>query len=115
MHCATTGLPPPYASDVATQMSALQPYVSGPQALYVVAQVAGCFQLTLRLPGYPIPPYGGSAVFCFDPSSGAPAGSVVVRNEGTDRTRVVAVHSPATDGDLSVPDLKDLQQAVPSP
>jgi len=111
----TGGAAPPYGQEVDGQLATLRPYVNGPQALYVVAEVAGCFQLSLRLPGYPVPPYGGSAVFCFDPHTGAPAGSVIVRNEGTDRTRVVAFHSPATDADLTVPDSKQLRQAVPSP
>lgn len=111
----TGGAAPPYAQEVESQLATLRPYVSGGQAVYVVAEVAGCYQLALRLPGYPVPPYGSSAVFCFDPGTGAPAGSVIVRNEGTDRTRVVAAHSPASDADLAVPDAKQLRDGVASP
>ena len=115
VHCVTGGVAPPYSQDVEGQLVALRPYVTGQQAVYVVAEVAGCFQLTLRLPGYPVPPYGSSAVFCFDPGTGAPAGSVIVRNEGTDRTRIVAAHSPASDADLAVPDAEQLQRGVAKP
>jgi hypothetical protein len=111
--CAKQRAANSYQREVDVQMAALSPYVSGPEAVYAVSQVAGCFQLTLRLPGYPVPPYGQTAVFCFDPGTGAPAGSVIVRNEGTDRTRVVAAHVPARDADLVLPDPSQLQQSVP--
>lgn len=115
VHCATAGTAPPYAKEVDGQLAALRPYVNGAQALYTVAEVGGCFQLTLRLPAYPAPPYGHSAVFCFDPGTGAPAGSVIVRNEGTDRTRIVGAHFPASDADLAIPDAQQLHQGVPAP
>ena len=111
--CAHQPTTTTYAEEVDGQVKTLGPYVSGPEAVYAVAEVAGCFQLTLRLPGYPVPPYGQSAVFCFDPATGAPAGSVIVRNEGTDRTRIVAAHIPASPADLALPDPAQLQQSAP--
>jgi hypothetical protein len=101
--CATQAATLSYGQQVDQTVLALHAYVLGPQAVYAVVQLAGCFQLTLRLPGYPSPPYGTSATFCFDPTTGAPAGSVIVRDEGTDRTTVVSAHAPATDADLAVP------------
>jgi hypothetical protein len=103
LECTPQGTAPAYDQQVDQTVLALHAYVLGPQALYAVVQLAGCFQLTLRLPGYPSPPYGTSAVFCFDPVTGAPAGSVIVRAEGTDRTRIVSAHAPATDADLVIP------------
>ena len=103
LSCTTQGTAPPYSEQVDQTVLALHAYVLGPQAVYGVVELAGCFQLTLRLPGYPSPPYGTSAVFCFDPVTGAPAGSVIVRDEGTDRTSVVSAHAPATDADLALP------------
>jgi hypothetical protein len=43
------------------------------------------------------------AELCFDPATGAPAGSLIVRREGTDRTTVTAMHAPALDNDLQLP------------
>ena len=103
VRCTPQGTAPPYDQQVDQTILALRPYVLGTQALYSVVQLAGCFQLTLRLPGYPSPPYGSSADFCFDPGTGAPAGTVIVRAEGTDRTRVISAHAPATDADLVLP------------
>jgi hypothetical protein len=101
--CRTSPTTKTYPAQVAGLMADLRPYVLGGNPLYAVAEVAGCFQLTLRLPTFPAPPYGRIAVFCFDPRSGAPAGSVVVRDQATDRTTVLSAHAPATDEDLKLP------------
>jgi hypothetical protein len=114
VRCSSEGTAPPYDEEVNRQLIILGPYVTGPQALYDVAQLAGCFQLILRLPGYPSPPYGKSAVFCFDPASGAPAGTVIVRAEGTDRTSIVTAHAPATDADVALPSPRQLEGALPT-
>lgn len=101
--CRSQATAPPYAAVVANRMAALEQLVGGPRALYAVAQVGGCFQLTLRVAAFPVPPYGRRAVFCFDPATGAPAGSVVERDAAIDRTTVLSVHAPATDADLALP------------
>ena len=102
--CSPPVAAPPYAKVMADQLATLRAYVQGRTALYSVAQLGGCFELSLRVTGYPVPPYGRTAVFCFDPGSGAPSGSVIARDEGTDRTVILEAHSPATDADLALPD-----------
>jgi hypothetical protein len=98
-----------FATTVDNQVGILRSYVDGPAPLYGVAELAGCFQLTLRLPRFPLPPYGRRAVFCFDGVTGAPAGSVVAKDEGTDRTTVTDAHSPATADDLRLPTQSEMQ------
>ena len=106
--CSPAIAAPPYAKVIADQLATLRMYVAGRTALYAVAQLGGCFELRLRLASYPVPPYGRMATFCFDPTTGAPAGSVIARDEGTDRMVVVDAHSPATDADLALPDAGQL-------
>jgi hypothetical protein len=108
LHCRQEGITLPYAKVISDQIATLATYVNGPTAIYAVAQLGGCFELRLRLASFPAPPYGRTAVFCFDPSTGAPAGSVIARDEGTDRTVVVESHSPATDADLTLPTSQEL-------
>jgi hypothetical protein len=99
----------PFAKTVDDQVGILRSYLTGPVPLYRVAELAGCFQLSLRLTGFPLPPYGRRAVFCFDAVTGAPAGSVVVKDAGTDRTTVTDAHSPATADDLRLPTQAEMQ------
>jgi hypothetical protein len=94
---------PSFEASVDSQIATLETYLRGPTPLYQVAELAGCYQLTLAVPRFPVPPYGRLAVFCFDPTTGAPAGSVVAKDGGTDRTTVTDVHAPATDSDLQLP------------
>jgi hypothetical protein len=106
---------PSYAGEVAQRMTTLRQLVVGPTALYGVAQIGGCFQLLLRLPGFPVPPYGKRALFCFDPATGAPAGTVIERDEAVDRTTVVSAHSPPTDDDLALPAAGAITAGAPHP
>jgi hypothetical protein len=99
----------PFDKTVDDQVGILRTYVAGPAPLYAVAELAGCFQLTLQVPGFPVPPYGRRAVFCFDPATGAPAGSVVAKDQGTDRISVTDAHSPATADDLQLPSSAEMQ------
>jgi hypothetical protein len=103
LQCGQQGSTEPYDQTVGQQLARLRTYVIGPGAIYRVGQLGGCFELTLRLPSFPVPPYGRVAVFCFDPVSGAPAGTVISRDQATDRTVVTDAHSPAVDADLVLP------------
>jgi len=106
---------PAFAGVVDGQVADLSRIVSGPFALYSLREElraepgpsgpgrAECFDLTLRLSSYPSPPYGRLASLCFDPSTGAPAGSTVQTEQSMDRTIVTARHAPALVADLVPP------------
>jgi hypothetical protein len=103
LECRSQGQAPPYGQAVDQELQTLSTYVTGAHPLYVVVERPPCFDLTLALSKYPVPPYGRRAEFCFDRASGAPSASLVVRDEGTDRIVVTSLHAPATAADLALP------------
>jgi hypothetical protein len=105
--CKDTGPAPPFVDHVNGELDSLKSYLVAPLPLYRVgaAPDAGpgqCWRLLLAAPRYPSPPYGAQAVFCFDPATGAPSFSQIVRPEATDTTRVTQIGSAVTDADLTV-------------
>ena len=76
----------------------------GPGALYDVSDVgAGCYELRLRFPRFPAPPYGRRARFCYDRATGAPTVLDIDRAEGQDRQAAIEVSPVVTDADLAPP------------
>jgi hypothetical protein len=90
-----------YAEAVADEVAGLRSLLQGPTPLYRVADGrAGCFDLEL-LRIDPRAPFGVEASFCFDPDSGAPAGSRVRHEGGIEEVVVVTdIRTDVTDADL---------------
>jgi hypothetical protein len=102
LRCRDGGPAPPYGQEVDAEVALLRGYFSGPNPLYRVRAGGGCYALDL-LVSMPAPPYGRRARFCFDPATGAPVVSVVVRAEATDRQQAVEVRAVVGDADLASP------------
>lgn len=105
--CKDGGPAPPFADQVNSEVDTLRSYLVATLPLYRVEAAAGagpgqCWRLLLAAPAYPSPPYGTRAVFCFDPATGAPSYSQIVRPEATDTTRTLASTATVTDADLTV-------------
>lgn len=92
---------PTYDESVEREVEGLRSMLLGPDPLYAVAgDGAGCFELDLRRPD-PRAPFGIDASFCFDPATGAPAGSRVRHEGGVEEIVVVTdVRTDVTDADL---------------
>lgn len=94
---------PPYADEVAEEVSRWADYLEGDRPLYRVATEGdGCFDLTLTRV-FPSPPYGTDAQFCFDEETGAMISNRIVRAEGTDVMTAVEVRAEVTDADFALP------------
>jgi hypothetical protein len=105
--CKDAGPAPPFADQVNSELNSLKSYLVAPLPLYRVGPAPGagpgqCWRLLVAAPRYPSPPYGTQAVFCFDPATGAPSFSQVVRPEATDTTQVSQIDGAVTDADLTV-------------
>jgi hypothetical protein len=90
-----------YAEAVADEVAGLRSLLQGPTPLYRVSQGAeGCFDLELvRID--PRAPFGVEASFCFDPATGAPAGSRVRHQGGIEEVVVVTdIRTDVRDADL---------------
>ena len=112
--CRDGGPAPPFGDQVTTEVDNLRSYLAATLPLYRVQAAPGagpgqCWQLLLAAPAYPSPPYGTRAVFCFDPATGAPSYSQIIRSGSTDTTRTLATSATVTDADLAV----DTGTAVP--
>jgi hypothetical protein len=98
-----TGPPggPGYEDSVAAEVDALADLVGGDDPVYdVVAHPDGCFDLALRRVE-PRAPYGISATFCFDPTTGAPIGRRVAYEGGVEEVfTATEVRAEVTDADL---------------
>lgn len=96
---AATGVT--YVDDVAAEVSALRSLVGGSDPVYEVA-VAGdrCFDLR-QVRAEPRVPFGVSARFCFDATTGAPTDSRVRYAGGVEEVIVVVdLRAEVTDADL---------------
>jgi hypothetical protein len=93
---------PSYDESVAAELDGLRSILGGSSPLYAVARGSdtGCFDLAQRRVD-PRAPFGIEARFCFDPSTGAPAGSRV-RYEGgiVEVLAVTEIRAVVTDADL---------------
>jgi hypothetical protein len=95
---------PPYEQAVADEVESLTEYVQGDRPLYAVVDfLNGCFRLDLRIQ-LPAPTYGNHALFCFDEATGAPARTVIERDEVVETTTATRITALVTDPDLQVPD-----------
>jgi hypothetical protein len=103
--CKDAGPAPPFTGEVDSELGSLRSYLVAPLPLYRVGPAPGagpglCWRLQLAAPRYPSPPYGTQAVFCFDPATGAPSYSQVVRPEATDTTQALSITAAVSDADL---------------
>lgn len=90
-----------YAEAVADEVAGLRSLLQGPTPLYRVTDGGGgCFDLELvRID--PRAPFGVEASFCFDPATGAPAGSRVRHEGGIEEVVVVTdIRTEVTAADL---------------
>ncbi len=93
---------PTYDESVAAELDGLRSILLGPAPLYAVARGGddGCFDLAQRRVD-PRAPFGIEARFCFDPASGAPAGSRVHYAGGiVEVVSVTEIRGVVTDRDL---------------
>jgi hypothetical protein len=105
---------PPYDQAVADEVDALSRYVLGVRPPYTVVDfLQGCFRLDLRIQ-LPDPTYGEHALFCFDPTTGAPSRTVIERPEVVETTTADRITALVTDPDLEVPDQRGTVVTVPS-
>lgn len=91
-----------YAESVGNEVAGLRSLTQGADPLYrVTLGAAGCFDLELlRLD--PRAPFGVDASFCFDATTGAPAGSRVRHEGGIEEVVVVtAIRAEVTEADLT--------------
>ncbi|HET6663105.1 MAG TPA: hypothetical protein VFG94_02555, partial [Acidimicrobiales bacterium] len=101
--CVQGAAAPPYAEEVAAELSALRALVEGAARPYDVDAVeaadgevlSACFALELQA-AMLSPPYGTAARFCFDTATGALADVEVVRDESTDRTVADEIRTEVT-------------------
>jgi len=105
--CKDAGPAPAFTDQVNSELASLKSYLVATLPLYQVAAAPGagpgqCWRLLLAAPGYPSPPYGTRAVFCFDPATGAPSYSQIVRPEATDTTTAVDISATVSSADLTV-------------
>jgi hypothetical protein len=95
---------PPYDQAVADEVDALSRYVLGDRPPYAVVDfLQGCFRLDLRIQ-LPDPTYGAHALFCFDPTTGAPSRTVIERPEVIETTTADRITALVTDADLQIPE-----------
>lgn len=101
-HCRL-GAPggPTYSESVRQEVEGLTSLLLGPDPLYrVQLGDPGCFELEQARTD-PRAPFGIAATFCFDRSTGAPAGSRVRHEGGVEETVVITtIRSTVTDRDL---------------
>jgi len=95
---------PTYAESVAREVAGLRSILAGPSPLYDVDRgEPGCFRLEQARVD-PRAPFGVEASFCFDPATGAPAGSRVRYEGGVEEVVVVTdIRTDVRDADLEPP------------
>ena len=94
---------PSYEEEAGDELALLRRFVDGPgRDLYFVDRRDGCFRLRLAFE-LPTPPLGETAVYCFDPATGAPTRTEIVREEGRDLTEAVEIRTEVTAEDLELP------------
>jgi hypothetical protein len=95
----------PYDEEVAGEVRAMASLVDRDTGVYELTDAGGgCFALELTAEVLS-PPYGTSASFCFDATTGVLAAVEVVRDEATDRTEVDRIRTEVTDADLRATDI----------
>jgi len=93
----------PYDADVNSQVATLAGYFRAPHPLYRArVQAGGCFGLEL-LQNILAPPYGRTALFCFDAKTGAPVRTEIRRTGSTDVTSATSVRAQPTQAELAPP------------
>lgn len=106
LRCREEAGAPAYAAEVDAEVADLAALITdrpGSLAIYAVGnEGGGCFTLRIRF-GYPAPPYGDEARFCFDPATGVPVESVIEREGAVDRTVWVNARTAVIDADLQPP------------
>ncbi|MGH2687131.1 MAG: hypothetical protein ACRDJP_16830 [Actinomycetota bacterium] len=99
---------PAYAEETEDELALLRRYVAAPgRDLYFVDRRTvdgrpGCFRLRLAYE-IPTPPLGETAVYCFDPATGAPTRTEIAREQGRDLTEAVEIRTEVTADDLELP------------
>jgi hypothetical protein len=102
--CVDAGPALPYEEEVDRVVATLAGLVRGADRLYKVERrERGCFHLEL-VAERRAPPYGTAATLCFDPETGAPVRTEIVRPEGRDLTVAVEIRRRVTDADVRPPD-----------
>lgn len=87
------------AAAIAEEVRLLERYVLGDDRVYDVRRSGDCFELALRV-RLPAPPYGRSAMFCFDRVTLAPVRVELRRDEGTEVLRATSHSADVGDEDL---------------
>jgi hypothetical protein len=90
---------------VDSYMAAVRAQISGPTALYGVAETGhGCFVFEAIVPPAHLPVlFGRSARYCIDATTGALISSTVDVVGAVDTLSTIDLHSPATASDLKLP------------
>lgn len=88
-----------YDDRLRSEMSLVLNYVRGPQRIYDVAEVEGCFHVEL-IPAALRSPWGRAAQFCFDEASGALRSSRVRRQSAVDEEVVAVISTDVSDADF---------------
>jgi len=113
--CVTGAPAPDYRSEVDAQLATLESYVTGPRPLYRVVDFGNdCFRLDLAI-AVPSPPYGDSALFCFERRTGAPTLTEIRRPEATDQTIAREIRPDVRSEDLQIPTDRGAVVGVPGP
>jgi hypothetical protein len=84
---------------VAREVELMWRHLEGPNPLYRVSELDGCFHLRL-VRTMLAPPYGARTTFCFDVESGAVARFRIERAEGIDTEEMVWVRTEVTPDDV---------------
>jgi hypothetical protein len=101
--CHDGGAAPDYGADTDQELANLRQQLGGPTPLYyVTSSTAGCFDLRLTMLT-PAPPFGDTATFCFDETTGATKSVEVTRGNVVDRQEFTEIRSGADEEALRLP------------